>query len=106
MLSSESENCKEYIKTNPENLTVLKDGEDGRKINPVPYTGESEEFSVNLSDEEPARVKDGNGDIQFSEVMDWCLPHVYDSVPNQPIASPKVFLVYKKGAQKKQIQGI
>ena len=39
-----SENCKEYIKTNPKNWTVLKDGKDGRTIDPIPYTGESGEF--------------------------------------------------------------
>ena len=70
--SSESENCKECIKTNPENWAVLKDGDDGRTIDPILYTGESEESSVKLTDAEVAGLKDDNGDIWLSKVMDWC----------------------------------
>ena len=55
--------------------TILKDGEDGRFITPVPYTGESEEFSVKIIDEEFAGVMDDNGDIQFAKVMELYLPH-------------------------------
>ena len=41
-----SQNCKEYIWTDPTYWTVLKDGEDVRIIEPIPYTGESEEFLI------------------------------------------------------------
>ena len=75
--SSGSGNCKEYIKTVPTRWTDLKnDGKDGRTIEPIPFTGESEEseeFSVKITDEELAGVKDDNGDIWFSNVMEFCL---------------------------------
>ena len=41
--------ARSIFKTKPERWRVLKDG---RMINPVPYTGESEEFSVKITDEE------------------------------------------------------
>ena len=53
-ISSESENCKEYIKTVPTNWTVLNDGKDGRTIEPIPFIGGSEEFSGKITDEELA----------------------------------------------------
>mmetsp|Transcript_14101 Transcript_14101/g.29807 ORF Transcript_14101/g.29807 Transcript_14101/m.29807 type:complete len:96 (-) Transcript_14101:532-819(-) len=56
-------NCKEYIQTDPTCWNVLKDGKDGRSIEAVPYTGESEEFSVKVTNEELAGLKDDNGDI-------------------------------------------
>ena len=60
----------------PESWTVLKDGKAGRTIEPIlVYTGESEEFSVKLTDEELVGVKDDNGKIRFSKVMEFCLPH-------------------------------
>ena len=63
MPSSESGNCKEYIKTVPMSWTVLKDGEDGRTIEPIAFTSKSEEISVKITDEELAGVKDDNGNI-------------------------------------------
>ena len=71
--SSESKNCKEYIKTKPENWTVLKDGKDGRIVEPIPHISEYEENSVKLTNEELAGVKDDNGGICFSKVMEFCL---------------------------------
>ena len=58
-----TQNCTEYTQTDPMSWTVLKDGEDGRPIEPIPYTGESEELSVKITDEELAGLKDDNGDI-------------------------------------------
>ena len=58
--SSESENCKECIHMKPENWIVLKDDEAGRTIEPIPFTGESEEFSVKVIDEELTGVKNDN----------------------------------------------
>ena len=75
MLSStESESSKEYVYTKPENLTVLNNMEDDRTIKPIPFTGESEEFSVKITDKEVAGLKDNNGDIYFSKGMEFCLP--------------------------------
>ena len=63
--SPSSENYKQqYIHTDPTSWTVLKDGQAGRNIEPIPYnTDESEEFSIKIRDEELAKVKDDNGDI-------------------------------------------
>ena len=56
--SSESKNCKEYVQIVPTSWTVLKDNEDGRTIESIPFTGRSEELSVKMIDEEIAGVKD------------------------------------------------
>ena len=66
-----SQNCKEYIWTDPTSWTVLKDGKAGRTIESIPYTGESEEFSAKITTEELTGVKDDNGDIWFSKVMEF-----------------------------------
>ena len=71
---SETKSSKEYACTKPANWTFLKDGEDVRTIEPIPFTSESEEFSVKMTDEEVAGLKNDNGDIQFSKVMELCLP--------------------------------
>ena len=47
--SSEIENCKEYVNIEPVDWTILKDGEDGRTIEPIPFSGESEQFSVKIT---------------------------------------------------------
>ena len=57
--------------------TVLNDGEDGKTIKQFPFTGESEEFSVKIIDEEVTGLKDDNIDICFSKVMDFCPPRFY-----------------------------
>ena len=57
-VSTESESSKEYVCTKPENWRVLNDGEVGRTIKPVSFTGESEDFSVKITDEEVAGLKD------------------------------------------------
>ena len=57
------------------NWTVLN-GDNGRTIEPIPFTGESEEFSVKITDEEVAGLKDDNGDIRFTKVVEFCLPRV------------------------------
>ena len=43
---SASQNCTEYIWTNTTSWTFPEDGDAGRTIEPIPYTGESEEFAV------------------------------------------------------------
>ena len=46
----------------------------GRTINPVPFTGEDEEFSIRMTDEELAEVTDCSGDIRYERVFKWMLP--------------------------------
>ena len=59
------------------NWTVLKDGGNGRTIEPILFTGDSEEFSLKITDKDLVGAKDDNGDNQFSKVMDFCL-HRFD----------------------------
>ena len=75
LLTSESEtkSSKEYVCTKPANWSVLN-GEDGRAIESIPFTGESEKFSVKITDEEVAGLNDYNGDIRFMKVVEFCLP--------------------------------
>ena len=75
--SRTTENSKEYICANPENWTVLKYGETERIIWPIPYIGDSEEFSVTITDEELEGVKNDNGVIWFSKVMKFYLLWFY-----------------------------
>ena len=43
-------------------------------MEPIPYTGEREEFDVDITEEGINSMKDSNGTIQFMNVMRWCLP--------------------------------
>mmetsp|Transcript_29715 Transcript_29715/g.54809 ORF Transcript_29715/g.54809 Transcript_29715/m.54809 type:complete len:112 (+) Transcript_29715:659-994(+) len=60
--------------TDPFDWKCIKGRTKGRVVKPLPYTGDSEEFGVNITDEELAGLKDANGDILFYKVMEWCLP--------------------------------
>ena len=61
--STSCEKFKHCIRTDLTSWAVLKDNEAERTIQLIPYKGESEEFSVKITDEELAGLKDGNGDI-------------------------------------------
>ena len=44
-------------------------------MTPIPFTGEREEFDVDITEEEEINnMKDLNGTIRFMNVMRWCLP--------------------------------
>ena len=45
-----------------------------RNIDPIPFDGDSEEFDVNISDEELAELIDDEGDIRWPRVFEWLLP--------------------------------
>ena len=45
-LATIAENCKECVRMNSESCTFPQDGDTGRIIEPIPYTSESEKFSV------------------------------------------------------------
>jgi len=77
--SNESDEYTIYTRTDPEDWTCLKNGTLGRTIDPVPYTGDSEEFSVNITEEEVRdKLMDEHGDIRFYKVLEWCLPRFGD----------------------------
>ena len=50
--SDKSEEHTIYTCTDPDDWTCLKNGARGRTIEPVPFTGKQEEFSVDITDEE------------------------------------------------------
>ena len=83
-----TQNWKEGIQTDPTNWTVPKDSAAGRIIEPIPYTGESEEFSVKIRDEEIAGVMDVNDDICFSKIIEFCLLHFNHDVLDNGADSP------------------
>ena len=43
-------------------------------MTPIPFTGEREEFDVDITEEEINNMNDSNGTIRFMNVMRWCLP--------------------------------
>eukprot|EP00956_Cyclotella_meneghiniana_P007367 scaffold10033_cov103-Cyclotella_meneghiniana.AAC.1 len=49
-------------KVNGQNVTIT-----ARDISAIPYTGESEEFTPNITPEELASLKDASGDIRFEK---------------------------------------
>jgi hypothetical protein len=47
---------------------------DGHPIEPIEFWGENEEFTVNITDEEIATLKDASGEIRYEKVFQWDLP--------------------------------
>ena len=46
----------------------------GRNVDPLPYTGGNEQFTLNITPEEIRGLKDGSGEIRFHKVMEFLLP--------------------------------
>ena len=73
-ISNEEEEAHvRYMLTDPVDWTCVDDGS-GRWIDPVPYTGGNEHFTVDITDEEVVSFKDRTGDIAFNKVLEWTLP--------------------------------
>ena len=47
-------------------------------IDPKPWLGGDEEFSVNITDDELQSLKDERGEIRFEKVLQWSLPTFED----------------------------
>jgi hypothetical protein len=47
-------------------------------IDPIEWTGENEEFSVNITDAELNTLMDDSKEIRFEKVFEWCLPQLGD----------------------------
>lgn len=45
-----------------------------RQLDSVPYTGNDEWFTPNITEEELASLMDANGDNRFESVFEWMLP--------------------------------
>ena len=64
-----------YEWTDPSDWKCLQNGSPGQQIDPIPYTGESEEFSVKITEDEVKELMDENSDIRFHKVLlEWTLP--------------------------------
>ena len=50
-VGSEVEDFNVYMRTDPVDWTCLEDGDAGRWINLVPFTGKNELFTVNITDD-------------------------------------------------------
>ena len=50
----------------------------GRIIDPIPWEGGDEEFSVKITDGELESLRDEKGEIQFEKVLRWSLPRFGD----------------------------
>ena len=74
-VESDDEDHTIYTRTDPGDWTCLENGAAGRDIDPVPFTGEQEEFAVDVTEEEIRdKLMDEHGDIRFYKVLEWCLP--------------------------------
>ena len=50
-----------YATTKPEDWYIVKGKQLGRHVGPIEYTGKSEQFEVNVTEEEVTEMMDGNG---------------------------------------------
>jgi hypothetical protein len=57
----------------------VEDGEDEgrRRVDPIEWTGEEVDV-LNITDEELKLIRDGDGEIRFKKVFEWCLPQFGD----------------------------
>ena len=67
-----------YRRTDPSNWVMLKNGARGRTIDPIPYTGEREDFTVKITQDKVKELMDEHGDIRFHKVLEWTLPRFGD----------------------------
>ena len=72
--SEEEEEFAVYARTLPEDWKEIKGRARGRTIEPIPFTGDNDTFSVKMTDEELESVKDKSGDIRFERIFEWLLP--------------------------------
>ncbi len=70
-----------YVMTDPEDWTVFEgnDATGFRTVDPLPFEGENEFGTVNITAEELDDMKDGNGDIRFYKVFLWTLARFDDN---------------------------
>ena len=72
---------KKYFRTEAEEWDeiVIDDVDDsgGRPIDPIEWEGD-EEFTIKITDEELASLRDIDGEIRFEKVFQWCLPRFGD----------------------------
>ena len=69
---------KLYSMTKSSDWTVLKNGQPGRPVAPVLYTGGDELFGLKMDIEKVKGMMDANGDLRYSRIFDDWLPTVGD----------------------------
>ena len=71
---------KTYYRTDPKEWTKIHaNGDNARIVEPVPFTDDDEEFTVNITPAEVESLKDEAGDVRFSKVIVFCLPRFDDT---------------------------
>ena len=63
-----------YMRTDPNDWTILENGATGRTNTPIPFTGDDKELSVDISDYDIRKLFDEHGDILFANVLECSLP--------------------------------
>ena len=75
---------KTYYRTDPQEWTKINNnGDNGRIVEPVPFTDDNEDFAINITPKEVESLKDDAGDIRFGKVMEFCLPRFEDTEAGQ-----------------------
>ena len=64
----EGEDYTTYTRTDPADWKEIKGRARGQTVEPIPWSGGEEEFSVKITDEELELLKDESGDIRFHKV--------------------------------------
>ena len=62
------------MRTDPNDWTIIENGATGRTNAPITFTGDDEEFSVDISDYDLWKLFDEHSDIRFSNVLGCSLP--------------------------------
>ena len=75
---SEEEDYKIYRLTDKNDWRKVGSRTRARNVTPIPFTGDKEEFTVKISDEELEDLRDDSGDIRFYKVFQWLLPKYDD----------------------------
>ncbi|KAL7523294.1 hypothetical protein ACHAXR_000112, partial [Thalassiosira sp. AJA248-18] len=63
-----------YRRTDPSEWKRIGGRSRARIIEPIPFTGDNTNFTINISDDELKGLKDSSGDIRFENVFEWLLP--------------------------------
>ena len=63
-----------YTRTKPDEWTMLVEGDPGRTIASIPFTGDDYHFRPNVTEEELNGFMDEGADIRFHRIFEWLLP--------------------------------
>ena len=75
---------KKYYQTDPQEWTKINDNGDNDRIDePIPFTDDDEDFTINVTPEEVELLKDEAGDTCYSKVIEFCLPRFDDTEAGQ-----------------------